>query len=495
MQYIVDTKQMKAIEKYNIEELGIPSLVLMEKAANHIYEAVLNRIGPNDKVLIVCGNGNNGADGIATARMLYGKNVDVTIFLAMDDKKHTKEYDMQLDIVKKIGVKICNKIDNYDYDIIVDALFGIGLTRDIEGDLAAVVNSINDSRAYVISVDIPSGINGDNGKVCNVCVKADELITFGYSKLGLCLHPAKDYYKKITCADIGLIDNTKKVFFMLEENDMMNIPLKPEYCNKGSFGKALIIAGSKDIYGALELAAKAAFNSGVSYLKVFTQTENGKLLKAKLPEAVINVYNEFDEVDASVLDELLEWSTHILIGPGISKNDAALKMLKQTLSKKDKTIVCDADALNLMAANKYVVEKCQSKLIFTPHILEGARMLGKTRDEVLMDIVSAARNISEEYNGVCVLKDAYTTISNTNGDVCLNYMGVAGMAKAGSGDVLAGIILGLTSIGMNEFDGAMYGDWIHKKAGLMAQKQKTQYSMTASTIIEHLPEIFGGIER
>ena len=245
MRYIVDAAKMKAIDNYTMNEVGIPSLVLMERAAMSVVDAMLKSIDKNDKILCVCGTGNNGGDGIAVARILYHKGFRADIFLLGEEDKASKQTKEQLLIARNMGVNIFNQLEIDEYNIIVDGIFGIGLSRDIKGDHEKVIKQINSLKNYVYAIDIPSGINADNGKIMNISIQADETITFGYCKVGLLLYPGKEYSGNITVKDIGLVGKSLEAqnpaYFVYEEEDLNRLPIRIKDSNKGSYGRVLMV--------------------------------------------------------------------------------------------------------------------------------------------------------------------------------------------------------------------------------------------------------------
>lgn len=497
MKYIVDAKGAKSIDEISINKIGIPSLVLMERAALFVAKIAKKKADKQrkPKILCVCGSGNNGADGIATARILCQWGYDAKVFLVK--KSGTKEFDIQLEIAKKLGVKIRNKIMPNEYTIIVDGLFGVGCNRPIDGQYAQIIEDINKSDAYVIAVDVPSGVDSTNGHILKCAVKADETVTFGYTKFGLMLYPGAQCAGKIHVKDIGFAKDAIKQLnnfaFTFSKEDLKMIPERKKYSNKGTFGKVLIIAGSKDMGGAACLASLAAYRTGAGLVRVFTH-ENQRLPVLKIvPEAIVETYQDEDEI-INIQDRLqkaMEWSSCIVVGPGLSTSDNARMIVKKVIDESKVTTIFDADALNIIAMDDLQdeISNIKNDVIITPHLGEMARLINKPIQYVQENIVDVAKSISEKNSCVCVLKDARTIVSNGKSKTFVNSSGNSGMASGGSGDVLAGVIAGLNAIGMDAFDASCMGVYIHGLGGDFASKKWGAHGMKAKDIIEGVTKV------
>lgn len=266
MRYVVDSQEMKAIDNYTIQEIGIPSLVLMERAALAVMEQIEKRVNNKERILCLCGIGNNGGDGVAVARMLYQKGYKVQCRIVGNLQKCSKETSKQIEIAEKIGVPFVNKESQSEYTIIVDALFGIGLSRDITGEFAKIIEWVNQQDNQVFAVDIPSGICADTGHIKGVAINADVTVTFGYWKTGLLLFPGCACAGDVIVADIGFSETSNsslKKFLYVKEDIKRLLPTRQPYSNKGTYGKVLIFAGSKNMAGACYLSASAAYHMGV----------------------------------------------------------------------------------------------------------------------------------------------------------------------------------------------------------------------------------------
>lgn len=505
MRRIMSGSQMKAVDRVTIEEIGIPSAVLMERAAFEAYDVSGEYIKKGDRVLVVCGTGNNGGDGLAFARMLRcGRGIVPDVFIAGNSKKGSDDFKLQADItLKGLG---CPQIESLKtqkdailkYDVVVDAVFGTGLSRDVEGEYAKLIDLINDfgrrEGKTVISIDIPSGINADTGVVMGRAVEADVTVTFGALKAGLAVYPGAAHAGRVFVRDIGFPDEAydKKPFARaIEDEDLKNIPERDPASNKGTYGKVLVVAGSGDTYGAAYLCALSALRCGAGMVKVYTSRENKNLINKMLPEAMVATYG--DSLDLSDYAAALEWADVIVIGCGIGTGDLQRELVKGAM-RAGKTTVIDADALNCISGCPQLSEYFHEKCIITPHVGEMFRLTGIKASRIKETAVLTAKKYAEEHSVTCVLKDARTVIAARDGECFINMNGNDGMSTAGSGDVLAGVIASLAGCGMNPFEAAAYGVFIHAKAGDLAAAETGRHGLIAGDIIKKAADIFKNLE-
>lgn len=517
MEYVLSSEQMKQVDEHSIHHIGIPSMVLMERAALAVADVFLDI--KKGSVLVVSGSGNNGADGLAVARILYQRGFDVKILL-VSDKEGTKEYAIQKSIIENMGMSLVNKVADATYDYIVDAIFGIGLSREITGYYKEVINVINLIHSYKIAVDIPSGINASTGEVMGVAVKVDKTVTFGYNKIGMLCGMGKNYCGTIVVKDIGFVydkfvcDNILSNIntFSINMEDICQLPKhKPDY-DKGKCGKTLIIAGSKDMCGAACLSARAAFRSGCGLVRVFTHMNNRTPLIVKVPEVIPDIYNHYTDKDAIHLKELIEWADCIVAGPGLSTEETSIKMVNDIIHymvkatwNTAKTLVLDADALNIIAAQnqqqvnqslikqlEYIKEQNKVHIIITPHIGEASRLLKKDILQVKEHPIESAKKLYAMICNACVLKD-YATVTAGKDGTYINTSGNCGMATAGSGDVLTGIIAGIACLykyeeASPEWIAAM-AVYIHGCAGDICKEEKGINGTVAWDIAEAIVKL------
>lgn len=494
MKYILNADEMKKVDAYSIGTVGIPSVVLMERAALSVTEYIEKHTGSSAgvHVICICGSGNNGADGLAAARQLFLKGYNVNVFLS-EGRHQTEEYKIQLNIIRNLGIQCIDDPDFSGYEVIVDALFGNGLSRGLENKAAEIVDNINkahDKGAYVVAVDIPSGISATSGMVLGCAVKADVTVTFGYTKAGQLLYPGAAYCGKLITADIGFAEykDMPKNRYVYEESDVADniIKRKPD-SNKGSCGKALIIAGSRQYGGAAVLASEAAYRMGAGLVKLITHSDNRNVVLNNNVECLLDTYNDDQYLEPDVS---AGWADAICIGPGLSQNDTALKYVRYIAERADKKRLFDADALNIIADKN--ITFCGNNVVVTPHIGEMSRLTGKSIADIKSDITGIAVSYANEHNCICVLKDARTIVTDGK-DIYINISGNDGMATGGSGDVLSGIITSLMAQGMDCFEAAKLGVYIHGLAGDVAADKKTRYSMVAGDIIKNIPVLLSDL--
>lgn len=500
MSYAVTAQEMKQYDRNTIEHYGIPSPVLMERAALAVFGRITSRFKPEcGKIIILCGAGNNGGDGFALARLLYLAGYCVEYLFPMDADKMTPETKAQYRAVQAYGIPQSPRIDDTkaSYAVIVDALFGIGLTRPIEGVLFDLLKKANYSKAYKIAVDIPSGISADTGAVLGGAFCADETVTFGFAKIGHLLYPGAEHTGALTVADIGInrhsfLGKEPQGRYLSGQDARQRLLERKPYSNKGTYGKALIIAGSPQMAGAAYFAAKAAYYSGCGLVRILTPDENRNILLAKLPEAILSTYDAKAGDLGSLMDtlkECMEWADAVVIGPGLGQSPAAQMLVAKTLQYGDKKTVFDADALNILANNMVLLKEANGQRIVTPHLGEMARLTKKSVANIQTGLIKTAQDFANEYKAVCVLKDARTVIGLPEGAFYINRTGNSGMATGGSGDILAGMTAGLLAQGLGYKDAAAAAACLHGEAGDRAAKKRGSYGMIASDILEELPAV------
>lgn len=496
MEYLVTGKEMKFLDKNTSEHFHVPELVLMEQAAMTFVQKLFELNIKYQKVYIVAGSGNNGADGLAIARLLKIKGIDVSVFLTeqiAESKNQTKSYQLQKDICKRYGVLFSDDITMCnDYDLIIDAVFGIGLSRGISGAYEKVITEINAADAYRIAVDIPSGISADDGSVLGCAIKADYTITFGFFKVGQFLWPATDYCGEVILAHMGIsyesfLDKKPHLAFY-EKDDLSLLPEREQHSNKGSFGKLLIIAGNKNMAGACIFAAKAAYRSGVGLVKIYTAEINRSVILQAVPEAILVTYEK--NYDKTQLIEILKWADAVVIGPGIGIDNNAKGMVDTALTNVTVPMVVDADALNVISANTERLLRPHMDLVLTPHLGEMSRLTGDAVSFIQNKLIECAQEFAQKYDLICVLKDFHTVTAIPYGMTYINLSGNNGMATGGSGDVLSGIIGALLAQHISAENAASLGVYIHGLAGDEAGRKNGEYGMIASDIIDGLKNVW-----
>ena len=497
MKYIVTSQEMKEYDNNTIEQIGIPALVLMERAALALRDRVmeqiqnLNRAYDNVQVLIAVGSGNNGADGLALARLLCEQGIQVTVWECGKESSATESYKKQKEILEYYQVDFAKEDTlKENYDVIVDGIFGVGLTRDITGEMADIIGRLNQLGGWNLAIDIPSGICGTTGAVKGIAFCADETVTFGFGKRGMYLYPGASYCGKVSVADIGINERgfmgKIPAMFTYDEDPCTLLPARKKDGNKGTFGKVLLLAGWETMAGAGVMSAKALLQTGAGMVKVCCSSENRCVLQAAVPEAMYG--------DKENLNKDAQWADIFVAGPGLGQSDEAAECLQRLLDlgfSMNKPVILDADGLNLLSCGKIKIEK-GLKLIMTPHLGELSRLVGKDISYIKTHLVEVAKEAALDYDSVMVCKDARTYVHGSGEAGYLNLTGNSGMATAGSGDVLSGVIGALLAQGMDPFEAACTGVYLHGLAGDAASGQYTEYGVTAMRIVSQIEEVMKG---
>ena len=494
MKFAVDKAMSKFVDEYSIHRMGVPESVLMERAALAVAGKVAEAAVAFDRdvrIGAVCGCGNNGADGIAAARILTWQGLPVEIIIAGDESHATDMFRMQKEIALKSGLSFGNLSEIPEYDILVDALFGVGLSRGIEGRYGQIINAMNEGNNYIVSVDIPSGVDCTTGQIMNTAIRADSTVTFGYHKAGMLLYPGREYAGDVTVADIGFcpkaLGEINPVRYFVTE-DIKRIPSRKEYSNKGTYLRTLVIAGSRDMSGAAYLSGAAAYRCGAGLVEIFSYKSNTDILKKLLPEAIVTGYDEENAI--RLLGDKLNKADIVILGPGLSTDTTAEAIVKFTLEKFSGPLIIDADGLNIISRNTQVLKSCNAAVIITPHIGEMSRLTGSTKEEILSNPVKVAKAFAKEYGVVCVLKDAATVVAEPESErIYINTSGCAAMSKAGCGDVLTGVIGAMLALKLEPFSAASMGVYVHGIAGECATDDVSSHSLMASDMLKEFGRI------
>lgn len=499
MRYLVTAEEMRRYDANTIEKIGIPGMVLMERAALAAAECVLARIGDLKKtdpgILILAGTGNNGGDGLALARLLSERGAEPEVWIVGDEAKASAQWTEQKHILEHYRVILSGKPMREKYDVLVDALFGVGLSRPVEGRYAEAVRTFNELTGHKLALDVPSGIDSDTGKVLGCAVSADETVTFGFVKRGLCLFPGCEYAGKVELADVGITDKAffgeKPKMFSLEAEDIPRIlPKRQKDGNKGTFGKVLLVAGSRNMSGAAILAAKACYRAGAGMVKVLTDESNRVIVQEGIPEALFGTYED--------KEKSLEWADVVVAGPGLSVTDEAARILNHIFGVQDKPMIVDADGLNLLAADEELTDKLakrRGESILTPHIAELSRLTKIPVEQLKSGAWEYAEELAGRLHCTVVAKDARTFICAPGKPFCVNLTGNSGMATAGSGDVLAGILGGVFGQARTAggFDIACVGAYVHGMAGDLAAAEKGAYGCMAGDLADAAAKVLQGV--
>lgn len=495
MRYLLNADQMKACDQATIERFKVPSLVLMERAALAVRDVVLERYPDAGRILVICGSGNNGGDGYAAARLLNlaGRRADV-LFVGKHDHR-TEQTALQAEIFLNYGGReLPDDTSLKGYDLILDALFGIGLKREVIGRYADVIGAVNRVDTPVVAIDIPSGVSADTGHIMGCAIEADVTVTMQYEKLGQMLYPGAYCCGEVLARDVGITEDgaawKSEPVYALERSDLKDmLPARLPDANKGTYGKLLLIAGAKDMAGAACLAARAALAGGCGLVKVLSDEANRIILQSTIPEALFAPWPQDGDLSAS-----LKWADAVAIGPGLGQTTQSRSLLSAVLSSWDGPLVIDADALNLIANEPALLPNHSLDAVLTPHPGEMSRLSSiletgaRSIVQILADPVKAATDLSDALGCVTVGKGARTVIADS-GQVWLNVYGNEGMASGGSGDVLTGIIGSFLAQGADKADAAKAGVLVHALSGDAAAVKAGTRSMKAGDIIAQIPEI------
>lgn len=498
MQLWVNAAQMKAADQYTIQKLGVPSLELMEHAAQACVQVLEDEKFDLSHVCVVCGSGNNGGDGFAIARILQNNRYSVETFCVGNPEHYTEETQEQMYRLQECGGKITYGMPQEDsYSVIIDAVFGVGLSRKVEGRYRQVIEQMNRMRGTKFAVDIPSGLSATTGCILGCAFKADYTVTFQLKKIGLELSQGRTMAGKVIVPDIGISTDS-----ICEDQEIVRtagkdiyrkmLPDRPEDSNKGTYGRLLVIAGSKGMAGAAYLNAHAAYMTGAGLVRIYTSSDNREILQTLLPEAIITTYEEYNKEE---LLSLLTWADGVCIGSGLGMSRLSEKILKTVIEYVKVPCLIDADGLNLLAENNnYLNQMAERRFVITPHMKEMSRLTGISVEELKADRIQILKDFISRYRITCVLKDSRTLIASEEKGIRMNLTGNSAMAKAGSGDVLAGVISGWMVQEKEAEDAAELGTYIHGLSGDLAKFEKGVYSVMARDLIEYISKALMKLE-
>ncbi len=480
--------QIREWDQYTIVNEPIKSIDLMERASKAFVDWLVGNFHPNQKIYIFSGAGNNGGDGLAIGRLLKELNYEVHIYfcnpnnnISMDCGTNLRLINVDTEIHEESDIN--SILETEDRDVIIDGLFGSGLTRPLTGFFANLVNKMNELKGVKVAIDIPSGMFCDSLNFEGTIFEADEVISFQIPKRSFLFPESYNYAKAIQCVDIGLTEayanETKCNWQFIKDSD---IELKPynKFAHKGTFGHALLIAGSKGKMGACILSAKAALRSGCGLLTCRVPSSGNDIIQTALPEAMVSV-----DINANLNTSIPELDGYnaIGIGPGLGTDDKTAEMLLHLLQTSTVPLVLDADALNIIAERQWL-EHIPSGSILTPHPKEFERLFGKT--ESSMDAIRVQLENAVKHQLVIIRKGMHTSIALPSGTVYFNSTGNPGMGTAGSGDVLTGVITSLVAQGYSSEKAAIIGVYHHGLAGDVAANHGGERRIIASDIINHL---------
>jgi ADP-dependent NAD(P)H-hydrate dehydratase / NAD(P)H-hydrate epimerase len=492
---IFSAAQIKQWDAYTVAHEPIAPIDLMERAAAKCFDWLLRQNYAQKQLHIFCGKGNNGGDGLAIARMLITKKYIVTVYILEFGNIGTADFQTNLARLHECSTDI-HFIQSPEFfpvlkaeAVIIDALFGTGLNKPLQGISAALVNHINQSTAEIIAIDLPSGLSADTSSKDNAIINATHTLSFQNYKLAFLLPENEDFCSTIHILSIGLnkkFEAEEETAFELTDKQIIKTiyKLRKKFAHKGNFGHAALVCGSNGMMGAAVLSAKACLRAGAGKLTCYTPKCGYNILQTAMPEAMCMIAGEEYLSAATEIEKY----TAVGIGPGIGLNDSHTYLLKDIFTKFNKPMLIDADALNIIARNKELLTLIPPHSILTPHPKEFERLFGKTEND--FERLQLTLQKSAVYNIYIVLKGHHTFISTPQGKVFFNSTGNAGMAKGGSGDVLSGIITGLLAQGYTPLQCCVMGVYLHGLAGDFAAVKFAEEAMLATDIVDCLPEAF-----
>ena len=495
---ILNTDQIKAWDAYTILHEPVASIDLMERACKAFVQWFTAKFVASNKVGIVCGGGNNGGDGLGIARLLSEWGYPVKVWIVKGSVVESMDFKINKNrLPKQVTIHTIETTPELQFqgcDILIDGLFGSGLSRPVEGIYEEVINQINNEEVVRVSIDIPSGLMADRHSI-GACVKADYTVTFQSPKLAFLLPENEDRVGQWSVVDIGLkksyLKEAVSSYFLVEKKDVArSFPERKKFANKGDFGKALLVAGSYGKMGACILAARAAMRSGVGLLTAHVPANGYEIIQLAAPEVMASI----DKNDSwfSGVENVDEFNA-IGIGPGLGMNEATVKGFQLLLEKSSGAMVIDADALNILSEHRELLHLIPKQSILTPHPGEFKRLVGGWSDD--FDKLEKAKELSVNLGSVIVLKGAHTAIVSPDRAIYFNCTGNPGMATGGSGDVLTGVLTALLAQGLPSLNTAIIGVFVHGLAGDIAAFEKGFTSIIASDIISALPEAFKQVIR
>ncbi len=519
MQLLATAEQMQQCDSSAIKKYSLPGIVLMENAGRAFVDVLLQQIpssADSPSFIVICGKGNNGGDGFVIARHLANRGYKVHVALLAKRREVKGDAKANLDILLKI---IASKQMPLTFEevlkakqlsglkashVIVDAIFGTGFSGEVKGVYRDAIKWINSQRAFIASVDIPSGVNATTGIVENIAVKARLTVTMGLAKIGHYVGAGRDHSGKVRIVEIGIpgfiFQQAKISTLRVELSDVRNsLPQRPLTAHKYSVGKVLVIAGSRNLTGAPLMTASAAMRAGAGAVILAVPKSIHLTLARKATEVMFIPLAETEEGTISMqaveeLNKKIQWADVVALGPGLSQNVETRKLVHHLVENIDKPLILDADGLGMMAYNISLLRKRKYETIITPHVGE-LRLLTKLNSEdIEQQRVDIARTQATALNSIVVLKGAPTATATPDGNVFLNSTGNPGMATAGSGDVLTGIIASLRAQGAKADVAAYAGVYLHGLAGDVAAKKFGSRSIMAMDILDCIPDALRLIE-
>jgi NAD(P)H-hydrate epimerase len=531
---VVTANEMRRIDQQTIEDIGIPGMVLMEHAGTAVVRAIQSHFPNCKRIGIFVGKGNNGGDGLVIARQLSHIGQSVQIFLVSPPDRFIGDALTNLQIVQNLKLPIEHIFSETALeamegkiaacDLIVDAIFGTGLRRAVRGDIAAVIERINAIQRPVIAIDLPSGLAADTGLAEGACIHADYTVTIGLPKRGLLLYPGAELTGQLEVADIGFpervinaqnirVNWTQPIAKTGASHTEVSewIPPRPRHSHKGTYGRVFVVAGSTGMTGAAALGCEAALRVGAGLVTLGIPKSLNPILEVKLSEVMTLPLPETPEgslafaAKSQILDFVERTSSILAIGPGLSQHPETVKLIHSLIRENRNPVVIDADGLNALSQGEMTAESPRATVkallssltapaVLTPHPGEMARLIGSRPRELEQDRIGIAQQFAPELSNTSeqditlVLKGAPTVIAGADGEVWLNSTGNPGMATAGMGDVLTGVIAGLIAQGVSSFNAAVLGVYLHGLAGDIVAQSLGMHGLMAGDVLNAIPK-------
>lgn len=504
---LATNEQMAQVVKIAVREFGIPGIVLMENAGFAMLHEIVKDFPPSSRIVILCGNGNNGGDGFVLARHLHQRGYGLHIFHVGYPEHLIGDSEINYKIVSKLKIpmsQIHNEKELQELfielgrcNLVVDCLIGTGLFASANGVDAKIIQAVNEATCKVYSVDIPSGVGGNDGRIGSCAIRADKTITFSLPKVGNLLFPGAEYNGELVIRDIGIpqevINEVPMTYEVITQKMVVDmIPKRDRTSHKGYYGKARMIAGSMSMAGAAILTTKAALRSGLGMARLYVPDSINHIMKTAVPELITIPFQELRKgvIGINHIDTILKDapdSDVFAIGPGCGISFELEEIVKNIIEKVSSPIILDADALNVLAKDVNVLKLKQSPIIITPHMGEMSRLTGKPLEEIIENPVFTARNFAVEWQIYVVLKSARTVVATPEGNVYVNINGNSGMSTAGTGDVLTGIITGMVGQGLTPLQAAIVGVFVHGMTGDRVAERLGEHGLLAGDLVESLP--------
>ena len=502
MMKIARVSEMQNMDREAIERYSITEELLMENAGQAVYNTIAKYFKIRDGgFFIICGSGNNGGDGLVVARKLHSNGAMVRICLLDKSEKFKDAAQKNWQIIKTLNIPVLLNPSIKELnssielnDLIVDAIFGTGLTRKVTGYYSQVIQLINDKKNKVLSIDIPSGINGNTGNINGIAVKADYTVTLGLPKTGNILYPGYGYGGKLFVSHISfppeLYNNNR---LDIQINKPLSLPVRQPDGHKGTFGNALFIAGAPNYYGAPYFASMSFLKAGGGYSRLAAPSSLIPFIGNMASEVVFLPQKETESgtIGLDAFDELIQWSEKmdiIIVGPGLSLQEETLALIRKLIMEIKKPLIIDGDGLTALSENTSILTERRYPAILTPHMGEMSRLIEQPASDIMKDPIPIVQDFCKNFNSILVVKGAHSIIGMPSGQIYINMTGNSGMATAGSGDVLTGTIAAMFTLGLPLELAAREGVLVHGLAGDLAATNLGQDGIVANDILNYLPQ-------